>query len=107
MQQLEHEKGYHLLAVFAEEKLVAISGYWIAHKLYCGKYLEPDNVVVDEHFRSQGVGEILQKKLEAIAVENGCEVMMLDAYLDNLAGHKFYERQGYQRKGYHFIKKIC
>ena len=98
--------NYQLLAIYDKDKLVAISGYWIGYKLYCGKYLEPDNVVVDEARRSEGIGEMLHGELEKIARENGCKVMMLDAYLDNLGGHRFYERHGYVAKGYHFIKKL-
>lgn len=100
------EAGYKLLGVFEGDKLLAISGYWIAHKLYCGKYLEADNVVVDENARSLGIGQQLQQELERIARENQCNVMMLDAYLENTAGHRFYERAGYEKKGYHFIKKL-
>lgn len=106
MKLMANEKNYYLLAMYDEDNLIAISGYWIAHKLYCGKYLEPDNVVVHEKYRSQGVGQQLQQELEAIAKENGCNVMMLDAYLANEAGHKFYEKHGYKKTGYHFIKKL-
>lgn len=100
------QTNYQLLAVYNNTFLVAIAGYWINHRLYCGKYLEPDNVVVAEAFRSQNVGEKLHKELERIALANNCRVMMLDAYLDNKRAHEFYERQGYKAKGYHFIKKL-
>jgi GNAT superfamily N-acetyltransferase len=97
---------YQLLAMYNEAELVAISGYWVGWKLYCGKYLEPDNVVVDEAWRSKGLGEKLQIELERIANLNGCLAMMLDAYMGNVAGHKFYERHGYEKKGYHFVKTL-
>lgn len=100
------EPNYRLLALYDDDKLIAISGYWIGHKLYCGKYLEPDNVVVHEAYRSKGVGQKLQQQLEEIAKENDCNVMMLDAYLANEAGHRFYEKHGYKKTGYHFIKKL-
>ena len=106
MKTIMDEKGYQLLAMYLGDQLVGISGFWIATKLYCGRYLEPDNVVIDESHRSMGLGEKLQKELERIAHENECNVMMLDAYLTNEAGHQFYERNGYQKKGYHFIKKL-
>jgi RimJ/RimL family protein N-acetyltransferase len=32
--------------------------------------------------------------------------MMLDAYLENEKAHAFYERAGFIRRGYHFIKTI-
>ena len=106
MAALMQHKNYHLLGVFMGDTCVAISGYWIGVKLYCGTYLEPDNVVVDRNHRSAGIGEFLQKELEKIAAENHCEAMMLDAYLENTRGHSFYERHGYVRKGYHFVKKL-
>jgi GNAT superfamily N-acetyltransferase len=101
---MENEKQYRLLAMLYEGKVVGISGYWISHKLYCGKYLEPDNVVIDNLFRSRGLGEMLQLQLEKIALENGCMAMMLDAYMANERGHQFYEMHGYVKKGYHFVK---
>lgn len=106
MLEMMQESGYYLIAGYLEQELVCASGYWISHKLYCGKYLEPDNVVTDSRFRSVGIGTLLQKKLEEIAVASDCRVMMLDAYLDNQRGHQFYEQHGYVRKGYHFIKKL-
>lgn len=106
MEALMNEPGYRLLAAFERNELIAISGYWISHKLYCGKYLEPDNVVVHRNYRSRGVGEKLQAELESIAKKNGCRVMMLDAYLENIRGHSFYERHGYVKKGFHFVKKL-
>lgn len=89
-----------------ENEIVGVSGYWIATKLYCGKYLEIDNFVVDEKYRSQQIGYLLIKKLEEIAQRHHCDVMMLDAYLQNTEAHKFYEKHAFKAKGYHFIKKV-
>ena len=100
------ETGYHLLAVYNFNELIATSGYWISNKLYCGKYLEPDNVVVDKGYRSKGIGEMMQKEMETIAKESQCNAMMLDAYLENIQGHKFYEKHNYEKKGFHFVKKL-
>lgn len=106
MEFMMTEPNYRLLGVYLDNELVGISGYWISHKLYCGKYLEPDNVVVHRNHRSKGIGEKLQSELERIAAENGCNAMMLDAYLENEDGHRFYERHGYVKKGFHFVKKL-
>ncbi|MFN5249479.1 MAG: GNAT family N-acetyltransferase [Bacteroidia bacterium] len=103
---LMQEPNYHLLGIFHGNTCIGMSGYWISHKLYCGKYLEPDNVVMDSQWRGKGVGHILQQELERIAQQNECRVMMLDAYLENLDGHRFYESKGYEKKGFHFIKKL-
>ncbi len=97
---------YYQIAALQGGKMIGVSGYWIATKLYCGKYLEIDNLVVDEACRSRQTGKLLLNELQAIALRHHCDVMMLDAYLHNTRAHQFYEKAGLQAKGYHFIKKL-
>ena len=98
--------GYFQLHVYFENKLVAVCGIWIATKIYSGKYLEMDNVVVDENYRSIGIGKIICEKCELIAKANSCKTLMLDAYLENERAHEFYLKHGFIKRGFHFIKKI-
>ena len=53
------EQGYQCAGAYCEGQLIGICGLWIATRFYCGKYLEPDNVVVHPDFRSLGVGQKL------------------------------------------------
>lgn len=98
--------GYRMAGVFENDRCIGLSGFWIATKIYCGKYLEPDNVVIDASVRSKGVGKLLCDWLENLAREAGCQTLMLDAYLENEKAHRFYEREGYFKRGYHFLKKL-
>jgi ribosomal protein S18 acetylase RimI-like enzyme len=98
--------GYRAIGIFENDHCLGLSGYWVQTKLYCGKYLELDNVVVNPKFRSMGIGKILVQELEKIAIHEACKVMMLDAYLENTKAHEFYSREGFTAKGYHFIKKL-
>lgn len=100
------EHGYRMAGIWDAERCIAASGIWVTTKLYSGKYLEMDNVVVAESHRSLGVGQLLTDKITELAVQEGCLVMMLDAYLENTRAHAFYERQGFVKKGYHFLKKL-
>lgn len=101
------KNGYFQVLVMDENKnLIAVSGIWIGTKLYCGKYLEMDNVVVDQHYRSKGIGEELYSYVEQLARENQCNVIMLDAYKENTRAHAFYEKYGFVAKGFHFIKQL-
>ncbi|MBK6343907.1 MAG: GNAT family N-acetyltransferase [Flavobacteriales bacterium] len=97
---------YAMLAAFEGDACLGLSGYWIGHKLYCGRYLEIDNFVVDAKHRSRGIGQLLVDELIRIAQREGCMNVMLDAYLENTAGHRFYERHGFMKRGYHFIKPL-
>jgi ribosomal protein S18 acetylase RimI-like enzyme len=98
--------GYRMAAVYEGEQCVGISGIWVATKIYSGRYLEMDNVVVADSHRSQGIGKLLTDFVVALAIEEGCETIMLDAYLENEKAHAFYERAGFVKRGYHFLKKV-
>ncbi|WP_181306762.1 GNAT family N-acetyltransferase [Rufibacter sp. XAAS-G3-1] len=97
---------YRMVGVFDGPACVGLSGYWLGTKLYSGKYLEIDNFVVDEQYRSQGIGKLLLDWLTAEAAKHQCETMMLDAYVVNHAAHKFYLREGFVIKGFHFLKRL-
>ncbi|WP_165864965.1 GNAT family N-acetyltransferase [Rufibacter latericius] len=98
---------YRMVGVFDGTTCLGLSGYWIGTKLYSGKYLEVDNFVVDEQYRSKGIGKLLLDWLTAEANRYHCETMMLDAYVVNNAAHKFYLREGFVIKGFHFLKRLA
>lgn len=94
---------YGQVVVMDGELLAGLTGYWIGSKLWCGKYLELDNVVVSEAYRSQGVGKILFDFMEKRAIEEKCTMLALDSYTSNFKAHKFFYGQGYAPRGFHFI----
>lgn len=98
--------GYRMVGVFDRKKCMGISGVWISTKLYADKYLEPDNVVIAPNYRSKGVGKLLMTWLEKEARKNGCKTILLDAYVENFSGHKFYYREGFVARGFHFLKRL-
>lgn len=97
---------YRMVAMFEGENCVAISGIWVATKIYSGRYLEMDNVVVADTHHSKGLGKLLGDFVEEIALAEGCDMIMLDAYLENEKAHAFYEREGFTKRGYHFLKRL-
>jgi ribosomal protein S18 acetylase RimI-like enzyme len=99
-------KDYKMLAIFDGETCVGLSGFWIATKFYSGKYLEMDNVVVAEDHRNKGIGKILCDVLLDLAIKEGVKTIMLDAYLENHKAHAFYEREGFEKRGYHILKRL-
>lgn len=98
--------NYYQVVAEASGEPVAVSGYWIGHKLYSGKYMEIDNFVVDEAHRSSGVGKQLLDWLEAEARREGCALLMLDAYVENFKAHRFYYRHGFHARGFHYLKHL-
>ncbi len=95
--------NYKQIAVFEHEEMIGISGFWVGTKLWCGKYLELDNVFTSTKHRSKGVGDLIFTYLEKKALELNCTMLALDSYTDNFKAHKFFFKKGYIPRGFHFI----
>ncbi len=61
--------NYKQLIVVENNTTIGLAGFWIGTKLWCGKYLEFDNVVVHQDFRSKGIGSLMTTYLNQKAVE--------------------------------------
>jgi GNAT superfamily N-acetyltransferase len=94
---------YGQVAVFDGDTCVGVSGYWIGTKLWCGKYLEIDNLVVSAKVRSKGVGKMIFDYLAEKAQQEECSMVSLDSYTSNFKAHKFFYNEGFAPKGFHFI----
>lgn len=98
--------NYYCFGLFVEDVLVGISSGWITVRYYSGKQLEVDNVIIDKGIRSYGYGEIFFKRIEDWAVNNQCNSIELNTYIQNARSHKFYFNLGYSILGFHFCKKL-
>lgn len=99
-------ENYRCFGLFENEALLAVSSGWITVRLYSGKQLEVDNVIVNPLIQSKGLGSTLLKLIENWAKENDCKTVELNTYTQNSRSHKFYFNQGYQILGFHFQKEI-
>ena len=97
---------YQLVGAFVAGELVAVAGAWIATKIWCGRYLEIDNLVVDPNQRSAGIGSLLIQHLESLAKERDCKIIVLDSYTANRPSHRLYHRLGFEIWGFHFVKPV-
>lgn len=99
--------GYRMVAVYDGETCAGLSGFWISTKIYSGKYVELDNVVIDKSYRNKGLGKKLCDRVLKEAKKRGCKTAMLDAYAENIPAHRFYYREGFFVRGFHFLKKLA
>lgn len=98
--------NYKQIAVFDNDVCVGITGFWTAMKLWTGKYIEIDNFIVHSEHRSKGVGKIMTDYIDAKAKAEGCTAIVLDAFTGNYKAHRFYYNQGYEPRGFHFLKML-
>ncbi len=103
---LSEHPHYHLIGAFNSRGLLGVCGAWVATKIWCGRYLEIDNLVVDPESRSSGVGTRLIQHLEIIAHEKNCTLLVMDSYTSNHPSHRLYHRLEFEIWGFHFIKPI-
>ncbi len=97
---------YDPIGAFRAGRMVGFAGAWVATKIWCGRYLEVDNLVVHPDERSSGVGTALIEHLEAVARERECNLVVLDAYTHNHSSHRLYHRLGFEIWGFHFVRQI-
>jgi GNAT superfamily N-acetyltransferase len=99
--------GYRMIAAYLPDgTCVGLSGLWTATKIYSGKYMEMDNVVVEAQYRSMGVGQQICDFISDLAAKENVEMLMLDAYRENVPAHNFYGRNGFVKRGFHFLKAV-
>ena len=98
--------NYGQVCVIEHDECIGISGYWIGSKLWCGKYIECDNVVVAKKHRRRGIANLIFDYLKIKAQNEGCTMLALDSYTDNFEAHKFFFSEGFVPRGFHFINVL-
>lgn len=106
LQLILKQGGYFQLACFQGDACVGLTGVWISTKVWCGKFIEVDNFVVDENHRGKGIGKLLLEWVEKKGRSEGCESMHLDSYIVNEKANRFYFANGFTAKGYHMKKEF-
>ncbi len=98
--------GYRCFALFNNNELIGISSGWTTIRVYSGKHLELDNVIIDAKIQSKGYGKWLITKIEEWAKEQAYNCIGLNTYTQNARSHKFYFNQGFKILGFHFEKQL-
>lgn len=99
--------AHHTVVAAADGRVVGMAG------VYLGYYYEKSGaharvlaLVVDESFRSHGVGAKLLEYVETWAKEHGAASVGLNSGRQRQAAHRFYRRHGYQDKTIGFYKNL-
>ena len=102
----QEEAGFRLAAVFKGGTVCAVAGYRISECFSRGRNLYVDDLVTDEHLRSQGVGKLLLDWLIAEARRQKCKHLALDSGVQRFGAHRFYLRHGMNIAAHHFAMDL-
>jgi len=108
--EMVKRNNYQMLLALAKSadgvELLGIAGFWVSRMFYCGRYLQVSNLIVNEKFRSNGVGKKILQYLEIIALKQQCLKIVLDSYTENKRSHSLYFSEGFYIRGFHFVKDL-
>jgi ribosomal protein S18 acetylase RimI-like enzyme len=100
-------EGYQCFGVFIDgDRLIAMCGFWIRHRFCYGKALHIDNIVTIKEMRDRGIASLLMQRIVEEAKINECEVVALDAYINNKQAQQFYLKNNMQIAGLHFTHNL-
>lgn len=103
---LQTNKGYILLSLLnQQQQCCAVAGYELTQRLATGSTLYIADFVTDQAQRSKGYGAYLLDFIYKKAQKLNLDGVTLDSGLKREEAHRFYEREGFEKKAYHFIKQ--
>lgn len=98
---------YRQFAFLDEQKhCLGVVGVWCFPRVWCGLQLDIDNFVVDHEARSLGIGKKLLDHCIEYGTSRGAMIATLDTFVENPSSHRFYFREGFTIRGYHFVKPL-
>ncbi len=106
IEEMIETNNFKMIAAFDGDEIIGACGYWVFLMLYCGRYIQISNLVVDEKSRNLGVGKVMMNHIEELARKLECKKFVLDSYTENKKSHSLYFREGFYIRGFHFMKDL-
>jgi len=97
---------YKMVGVMDGEELITYAGVAIQTNLYHKRHLYVFDLVTDEKLQGKGYGEMMLEYLVDYAKMGMCENIVLSSGFTREDAHKFYEKNGFDKKSFVFLKAI-
>jgi GNAT superfamily N-acetyltransferase len=94
------------VACLDEDGIKAVAGYRVAEWLAGGRYLEIEDLVTAEGWRSKGYGGAMFDWLVAEAARRECRQVRLVSHVRRTDAHRFYLRKGMSIEAHYFSMNV-
>ena len=100
------EMNYKMIGLFERGKLITYAGVAVQTNFYHKRHLYVFDLVTDKEYRSKNYGYEMLDYLEVYAKTAMCENIVLSSGLQRESAHKFYEKNGFSKKSFVFLKEV-
>lgn len=103
---LQSPQQFYIVALYGPQ-VVGFCSLTVKHNLWQQGFLgNVDEMVVEEGYRSQGIGKKLMLRITEIAKANKCRRIELESSFHREKAHVFYKELGFEQRAYLFSKPL-
>ena len=97
---------YKMFGIMDGEELMSYAGVAVQTNLYHKRHLYVFDLVTDANHRSKAYGKMMLEYLRDYAKTCMCENIVLSSGFAREKAHAFYEKNGFEKKSFVFLKTI-
>lgn len=107
IKQMLYDRHYCIFVAENNNEVIAFIGMHIGLAFeYSGKIARIIALAVKKEYQRKGIGAKLLQTAESYLKENYVELIAVNSGLHRIEAHRFYEKQGFYKKGYRFAKAV-
>lgn len=103
--EMRHQE-YKMFGIYESQQLITYAGLSVLINLYHKRHLYIFDLVTTSAYRSQGYGHTMLAYLYDYAKIRNCENVVLSSGFERERSHHFYEKEGFQKRSYLFVKPL-
>ena len=104
--EMRHEE-YKMFGIFEKDQLITYSGFKVQVNLYHQRHIYVDDLVTKKEYQFQGYAKEMLNYIYDYAKVNMCQRVVLSSGFERKDAHHLYEKQGFEKKSFVFVKEIA
>jgi GNAT superfamily N-acetyltransferase len=103
--EMRHQE-YKMFGIFEQDRLITYAGLSVLVNLYHKRHIYLYDFVTTSSLKNRGYGSKMMQYLYDYARLRECENFVLSSGLQREITHKFYEKEGFNKKSFLFVKTL-